>query len=49
LVQLRPLQAADGVFVLDGARLGDAACPKRLERMVPEELAADVILDVGNG
>ena len=46
LIQPRPIQPADGVFVVDGAGFGEAACAKRLERMVSEELAADVVLDV---
>ena len=46
LIQPRPSQAIDGVFVLDGASLCDAARSKGLERMVSEKLATDVILDV---
>lgn len=46
LIQPRPLQAVDGVFVLDGASLCDAARSKGLERVVSEKLATDVILGV---
>ena len=49
LIQSRPFQPTDGVFVFDGAGLGNTACAKRLERMVPEKLAADVVLDVSDG
>jgi hypothetical protein len=49
LVQPRPCQPTDGVFVFDDAGLGETARSKRLERMVSEELAADFILGVGYG
>jgi hypothetical protein len=46
LVQPRPCQPTDGVFVFDGSGLGETARSKCLERMVSEELAADAILGV---
>lgn len=49
LIQPRPVQPTDGMLVFDGAGLGETACAKRLERMVAEELAADIILDVSDG
>jgi hypothetical protein len=47
-IQPRPFQPADGVLVFDGAGFGEGARSKGFERMVSEELAADVVLDVGD-
>ena len=49
LVQPCPLQTADGVLVLNGAFLSEVSWTERLERVVAEELASDVILDVADG
>ena len=46
LIQARPSQPVDGVFVLDCTSLRYAACSKRLKRMVSEKLATDVIFYV---
>src|SRR6266404_712834 len=48
LAQPRPLQTADGVLVLDGACLGEASRAEGFERMIAEELASDLILNVAD-